>query len=119
MYPASLRDMSSSCCEPLASQSLTSAGADDLAGAFKALADPVRLRLLNLILTSADGEVCACDLIVPVGRSQPTVSHHLRLLREAGLVHAQKRQTNVWYSVQPDRLAMLRDALAPSAVAAG
>ena len=111
--------MSSPCCEPLASQILTTAGADDLAAAFKALADPVRLRLLNLILTSAEGEVCACDLIVPVGRSQPTVSHHLRLLREAGLVHAEKRQTNVWYSAQPDRLAMLRDALAPSVVAPG
>ncbi len=111
--------MSSPCCEPLASQILTTAGAADLAAAFKALADPVRLRLLNLILTSAEGEVCACDLIVPVGRSQPTVSHHLRLLREAGLVHAEKRQTNVWYSAQPDRLAMLRDALAPSAVAPG
>lgn len=111
--------MPASCCEPLAAPSLSSTGADDLAEAFKALADPVRLQLLNLILTSAAGEVCACDLVVPVGRSQPTVSHHLRVLREAGLVRAQKRQTNVWYSAQPDRLATLRDALAPSALAAG
>ncbi len=99
------------CCAPLQAVPLDLAEAADLARRFAALADPVRLRLLSLLATSADGAVCACDLVVPVGKSQPTVSHHLKVLREAGLVTSEKRGTNVWYAVVPAALEALHDAL--------
>jgi ArsR family transcriptional regulator, arsenate/arsenite/antimonite-responsive transcriptional repressor len=97
------------CCEPVLSSVLDEDDADELAAAFKVLSDPVRLRLLSLI---AGGEVCACELVEPLGRSQPTVSHHLKVLHEAGLVDREKRGSWVWYRVVPERLAVLRDALA-------
>lgn len=97
------------CCEPVLSSVLGEQDAEELAAAFKVLADPVRLRLLSLI---AGGEVCACELVEPLGRSQPTVSHHLKVLHEAGLVEREKRGSWVWYRVVPERLAVLRDALA-------
>ena len=84
-----------------------------LAVAFRALGDPVRLRLLGLLLAAEDGNVCACDLTEPLGRSQPTVSHHLKVLREAGLVSATRRGTNVLYTVRTDQLAALRDVIGP------
>jgi ArsR family transcriptional regulator len=90
---------------------LTERDATLLARRFAALADPARLRLLSLIAAHHDGEVCACDLVGPVGRSQPTVSHHLKVLREAGLVEGERRGTWVWYRAVPDALADLRDAL--------
>jgi ArsR family transcriptional regulator len=99
------------CCSPLRRETLDADQAATLAEAFKALADPVRLQLLNLIATADGGEACACDLVEPVGKSQPTVSHHLKVLREAGLVEADKRGTWIWYSVVPDRLEDLRRAL--------
>lgn len=97
------------CCAPVMSSALSEAEADDLATAFKVLADPARLRLLSII-ASCD-EACACDLVEPVGRSQPTVSHHLSVLTEAGLVTRERRGKWAWYRVAPDRLAVLRDAL--------
>ena len=100
------------CCAPLQAVPLELAEATELARRFAALSDPVRLRLLSLLATSADGAVCACDLVEPVGKSQPTVSHHLRVLREAGLVTSEKRGTNVWYAAVPAALDVLRDALA-------
>jgi len=90
---------------------LEPAEADELAAAFAALADPARLRLLSLIAAQPAGEVCACDLVEPLGRSQPTVSHHLKVLYQAGLVDRDKRGTWVWYRVLPQRLAALRRAL--------
>ena len=86
-----------------------------LASAFKALGDPVRLRLLSLLATSDAGEVCACDLVEPTGKSQPTVSHHLKVLRDAGLVTASRRGVNIWYAVVPEQLEALRGALQGSA----
>ena len=77
-----------------------------------ALADPVRLRLVSLLATAAGGAVCACDLVAPVGKSQPTVSHHLRVLSEAGLVTSERRGRNIWYGVVPAALEALRAALA-------
>ena len=100
------------CCAPLQSVPLELAEAAELARRFAALSDPVRLRLLSLLATSADGAVCACDLVDPVGKSQPTVSHHLKVLREAGLVTSEKRGTNVWYAAVPAALEALREALA-------
>jgi ArsR family transcriptional regulator len=99
------------CCSPLRRETLDTEQAVTLAEAFKALADPVRLQLLNLIATADGGEACACDLVEPVGKSQPTVSHHLKVLREAGLVEADRRGTWIWYSVVPNRLEDLRRAL--------
>jgi len=99
------------CCSPIRRVELDADQAVTLAEAFRALADPVRLQLLNLIATSESGEACACDLVDPVGKSQPTVSHHLKVLREAGLVEADKRGTWVWYSVVPSRLDELRRVL--------
>jgi ArsR family transcriptional regulator, arsenate/arsenite/antimonite-responsive transcriptional repressor len=102
----------SACCAPLQGTPLGEAEAAELARRFAALSDPVRLRLLSLLATHPDGAVCACDLVEPVGKSQPTVSHHLRILREAGLVTSEKRGTNVWYATVPAALETLRDALA-------
>lgn len=100
------------CCPPLRSTPLTVVDAETLARRFAALADPVRLRLLSLLSTAADGAVCACDLVEPVGKSQPTVSHHLKVLREAGLVQSEKRGANVWYAAVPATLEELRTVLA-------
>lgn len=100
------------CCPPLQAASLDEPQAVELARRFAALSDPVRLRLLNLLAT-AGAAVCACDLVAPVGKSQPTVSHHLKVLRDAGLVTSQRRGVNVWYAVVPAALEVLRDALAP------
>lgn len=100
------------CCTALSADALTVEEATALAAGFAALADPARLRLLSLIAACERGEVCACDLVGPLGKSQPTVSHHLRVLREAGLVSADKRGTWMWYRVETARLTELRTALA-------
>ena len=99
------------CCAPIQASALGDADARTLARGFAALGDPVRLRLLSLLATSTDGAVCVCDLVGPVGKSQPTVSHHLKILREAGLVTAQKRGTNNWYAIVPGGLDALRGVL--------
>ncbi len=104
--------VSQECCAPLQESLLGAPEAAVLARRFAALGDPVRLQLVSLLATSPAGAVCACDLVEPVGRSQPTVSHHLRILREAGLVAAEKRGVNIWYSVAPGALESLRAALA-------
>jgi ArsR family transcriptional regulator len=103
------------CCTPLSASPLDEESAATLAKAFAALADPVRLRLVSLLMTAEDGEVCACDLVEPVGKSQPTVSHHLKVLREAGLVTATRRGQYIWYAVAPAQVAALRGVLAPGA----
>jgi ArsR family transcriptional regulator len=103
------------CCAPGAATAapapLDEAAATALARDFTALADPVRLRLLSLLAAAEAGEVCVCDLTAPVGKSQPTVSHHLRILADAGLVSGDKRGRWVWYRLERDRLATLRAAL--------
>ena len=98
------------CCGPVRSVALEEADAELLARSFAALSDPIRLRLLSFI-TSADGEVCACDLQGPSGRSQPTVSHHMKILFDAGLVTREKRGLWVWYGAVPSRLDALRAVL--------
>src|SRR3954464_8814164 len=99
------------CCAPLLGAPLDETEADELANAFKALADPVRLRLLSLIAAAPEGTACSCDLEEPVGKSQPTVSHHLSLLADAGLITKEKVGRWVNCTVAPQRLAMLRDVL--------
>jgi ArsR family transcriptional regulator, arsenate/arsenite/antimonite-responsive transcriptional repressor len=100
------------CCPAVLSAPLAEAHATELAGGFAALADPVRLRLLSLLASAPAGEVCVCELVEPLGRSQPTVSHHLKVLAEAGLVTGEKRGRWVWYRVVPERLDQLRSVLA-------
>jgi len=89
------------CCSPAIGKSLTPDEAARCASIFSALADPVRLRLYTLIASSPD-EVCACSFVKSVGRSQPTVSHHLKVLRDSGLITGEKRGTWVWYRANPD-----------------
>lgn len=106
------------CCTPLGDHVLSPSDAEQLSRAFAALGDPVRLRLLSCV--AAADEVCACDLVEPSGRSQPTVSHHMKLLVEAGLVEREKRGLWVWYRVVESRLAQLRAVLgerAPQGIA--
>jgi len=102
------------CCALLSQGALDQADAEDLAGRLKALADPARLRLLSMLLAAPGQEACTCDLVEPLGLSQPTVSHHLKVLAEAGIVESEKRGRWTWYRVQPLALAALRDVLAPS-----
>lgn len=100
------------CCPAVLSSPLTEERATALARDFSVLADPVRLRLLSLLASAPTGEVCVCELVEPLDRSQPTVSHHLRLLVEAGLIRGEKRGRWVWYRAVPERLASLRNVLA-------
>ncbi len=99
------------CCDPVLVEPLDHTEADELAAAFKVLADPVRLRLLSLVATAPDGELCACDVVDMIGRSQPTVSHHLSILADAGLLAREQRGRWAYFRVDPDRVAVLRDAL--------
>jgi ArsR family transcriptional regulator len=99
------------CCQPLLSAPLAERDAETLATALQALADPARLRLLSLIASCPDGEACGCDLTTPVGLSQPTVSHHLKVLHEAGLLERERRGRWVYFKVRPEPLASLRSAL--------
>jgi ArsR family transcriptional regulator len=104
-----------SCCQPLSAQALTPELAGQLAPMFKALGDPVRLRLLSLIASSA--EACVCDLTIAFDLSGPTISHHLRVLRETGLVDCERRGTWVYYWVQPAALNLLGGLLKAGAAA--
>ena len=90
---------------------LGEADAKAMAGKFKALSDPVRLRLLSLIASHDGGEACVCDLTGEFDVSQPTISHHLRVLREAGLIDCERRGTWVYYWVLPDALSRLSSLL--------
>lgn len=103
------------CCPPVLHSMLTKADADELASAFKALADPARLRLLSFIAAQPESEACVCHVVEPVGLSQPTVSHHLKLLFDAGLLHREKRGQWVYYRVNHARLEELRGVLATRA----
>jgi ArsR family transcriptional regulator len=100
-----------SCCAPISDMALDPAAAGEGATVFKALADPIRLRLLSMI-TSAGGEICVCDLTPQFEVSGPTISHHLKVLREAGLVDCERRGTWVYYWSVPERLQWVSSLLA-------
>jgi ArsR family transcriptional regulator len=87
------------------------ATAEDLARLLKAVADPARLQLLALVRSSESGESCVCDLTAPLGLSQPTVSHHLKVLTDAGLLTRERRGTWAWYTLVPERLAEISAAM--------
>jgi ArsR family transcriptional regulator len=100
---------SAMCCSSVTEAPLSETDAEELASVLAALADPVRLRLLSLV--AAQNEVCSCDLETPLGKSQPTVSHHTRVLSEAGLLIGEKRGRWMWWQVETDRLAAVCKAL--------
>ena len=102
------------CCAPLFEGVLDERSAHETAATLAALADPVRLRIVSMLVASPDGMACGCDLEQPLGISQPTVSHHLRILREAGLVIGERDGRWVHYRVVSERLAEIRDALSPT-----
>jgi ArsR family transcriptional regulator len=97
------------CCPSVTDAPLAEADATALAQTYAAIADPVRLRLLSLI--AASGELCSCDLLEPLAKSQPTVSHHTKILAEAGLIVGDKRGRWVYWSIDPNHLDFVRRAL--------
>ena len=101
-----------SCCRPVMHRRLGKADAEQLASRFKAIADRARLRLLSFIAAQPSAEACVCHLTEPLGLTQPTVSHHLKVLYDAGLLDRERRGTWVYYRIVSAHLAMLRDALA-------
>jgi ArsR family transcriptional regulator len=102
------------CCRPLAEQVLPADQARDLAPAFKALGDPVRLQLLSQIATADGGEACVCDLTPAFDLTGPTISHHLKVLREAGLIDSERRGTWIYYRAVPARMAALAHVITPA-----
>ena len=105
------------CCTPIFEGVIDEDGAVDTARALAALGDPVRLRIVSLLAAAPEGTACGCELESPLGLSQPTVSHHLRILREAGLVSGRREGRWVHYQVVPGRLEELREALTPPVLA--
>ncbi len=103
------------CCVPLVRQPLTAAEATDLARTLKAIADPARLRLLSMIVAAEGGEACVCDLTEPLGLSQPTVSHHLKVLVDAGLLTRDKRGVWAYFTLVPGALDSLAEVLSTQA----
>ena len=103
----------SECCRPLLTSRLGREEAEELAAALKVLADPARLRLLSHIASQPDGEACVCTLNGPLDLRQPTVSHHLKVLYEAGLIDRERRGLWVYYRLVPGRLQVLKRLLAP------
>ncbi len=97
------------CCTPITESALGERDAVEVAGVFAALSDPVRLRLLSIV--AAEGEVCSCNLELPLGKSQPTVSHHTRVLAEAGLIEGEKRGRWMWWHLVPEQVDRLRRVL--------
>jgi ArsR family transcriptional regulator len=103
------------CCGPVTGDVISPEDAEELARRFKALGDPTRVRLLSLIAAHESGEACICDLIDPVGLSQPTVSHHMKQLADAGLVTRSQRGKWAYYRIVDDSLASLAAAIRPAA----
>jgi ArsR family transcriptional regulator len=107
---------SGACCAPLVCEPLGATEAEELAPLFKAIADPVRLRLLSLIACHEGGEACVCDLTSAFELTAPTISHHLKVLKQAGLIDSQRRGTWVYYWINPTVLARLSAILGPRQV---
>ena len=104
-----MQTRSAPCCAPLTESALSEADATTLADLLGALSDPVRLRLLSLV--ASEGEVCSCNLEAPLAKSQPTISHHTRILAEAGLIVGEKRGKWTWWRAVPEQLQAVRSAL--------
>ncbi|MGM3308117.1 ArsR/SmtB family transcription factor [Anabaena sp. WFMT] len=102
----------SNCCTPLLSSFIKPDETAQIAAIFRVLGEPARLQLLSLIANQATGEACVCELTEPLGLSQPTVSHHLKVLYEAGLLQKERRGTWIYYRIVPERIKALQSALA-------
>ena len=109
-----LQQTSLGCCAPVTTAPLSVGAADQLARTLKAIAEPTRLRLLSLIAAHANAEACVCELTGPVGLSQPTVSHHLKVLVDAGLLTREKRGVWAFYTLIPEALGDLAVVLTPA-----
>lgn len=107
------------CCTPLFEGVIDEVSAREMAPVLAALADPVRLRIVSMLAAAPDGSACGCDLEGPLGLSQPTVSHHLRILREAGIVEGRRQGRWVFHQVVPGRLEEIREALSVPPVRVG
>src|SRR5258705_8810894 len=103
----------STCCAPVLTGRLEASAAGELAAVFRALGDPGRLRLLSFLAAQPGGEGCVCNLTEPLGLSQPTVSHHLKVLADAGLLERERRANWIYYRLRLERLAELCEALDP------
>jgi ArsR family transcriptional regulator len=103
--------METICCSPVTTEQLSEAEAVSLAAVLKALADPVRLRLVSIVASAQAGEICACELPGLLDRSQPTISHHLTQLQRAGLIDREQRGKWAWFRIRPEGFAALRAAL--------
>src|SRR5580704_1542822 len=110
--PRTASTKADTCCPPITAGRLSQAEASELAVLFAALSDPVRLRLLSIVAT--EGEVCSCNLEGPLGKSQPTISHHTRILAEAGLIEGEKRGRWTWWHLVPEQVERLRTLLGNS-----
>ncbi|NYI45178.1 ArsR family transcriptional regulator [Nocardioides aromaticivorans] len=108
-------DELAACCSPVTAGVVSDDAAEALARMFKALGDPTRVKLLSMIAAAPGGEACICDMTEPVGLSQPTVSHHMKLLVEAGLATREQRGRWAYYRVAPEVLRALAGALSPIA----
>lgn len=99
------------CCPSVLAAPLDARDARQMARGFSALGDPVRLQILSMLASAPEGEICVCNFVEPLGKSQGTVSHHLRILGEAGLVRGDRRGKWVWYSLDTQQLAHLKAAI--------
>ena len=111
--------LAAACCAPLVRRPLSAVEAADLSRVLKAIADPARLRLLSLVAAHAGGEACVCDLTEPLDLSQPTVSHHLKVLVDAGLLTREKRGVWAYYALVPGALDVLAGVLSTAGTATG
>jgi ArsR family transcriptional regulator, arsenate/arsenite/antimonite-responsive transcriptional repressor len=102
------------CCPRVLDAPIDADQAEQMASALRVIADPARLRLVSLLATADGDEACVCDLTEPLGLSQPTVSHHLKVLADAGLVEREQRGRWAYYRMVPERLELLRRALTPA-----
>jgi ArsR family transcriptional regulator len=108
-----IADAPAFCCPPILTETISEEDATVAAGIFKALADPARVRLLSAIASGGEAGLCVCELTEPMDLSQPTVSHHLKVLFEAGLVGRQRKGTWVYYTLRRDAVALLSRAIHP------
>jgi ArsR family transcriptional regulator len=104
----------SGCCAPIVGEVISTDQAEALAASLKAVADPTRLRLISLVAAHDGGEACVCDLTEPVGLSQPTVSHHLKILVDTGILTREQRGKWAYYAIRPDTLQALADMIKPA-----
>jgi ArsR family transcriptional regulator len=107
-----IEKVTDACCSPISSH-LDAAEAEETARLLKVVADPARLRILSMLARADDNEICVCDLTEPLGLSQPTVSHHMKVLRDAGLTRSERRGKWVYHRLVPERLEQLSAAIAP------